>query len=162
MHPPKEYVDSPAFSSLVSLQQCLCEEIAKRNLPEVCMCSVLPGDSVALDYAEQGQAWVRLVMGYPTTTFPDQDQTLSNCGRPLAYQIEMGLMRCAPMLAEDGTPPDAQEQFEATRLQWADMEAMRQAIRCCYPDDAVLSQYTPYGPEGGLVGGTWTLYIGEV
>jgi hypothetical protein len=64
------------------------------------------------------------------------------------------------MMSEGGDFPTAEQQFEATRLQMADMQAMRRAIQCCLAKDKhVLGAYTPIGPDGNAVGGTWTVSI---
>jgi hypothetical protein len=36
---------------------------------------------------------------------------------------------------------------------------MRDAIMCCDFDNIVLGQYQPLGPQGGLVGGFWTVDV---
>lgn len=155
-----DFTDAPIFSTMVMLQQCLCEEIESRNLPEVCFCSVVPGAQTIYDFSEGGQAWVRLQTAFPTRTFPQQDESLRNCAAGIAYGLEIGIVRCAPMLSEDGDPPSAAEQFEATRLQMADMMAMRAAIQCCMAKkDSLLSTYVPIGPEGGALGGSWTVWV---
>lgn len=158
-----DYTDAPVFASMVALQQCVCEEIEKRGLPSVCFCGVVPGSTAVLDFAEEGMAWVRLNTAAPSIVFPSQDQSLRSCGAPLAYQFEVGIVRCAPTLDDDGSPPTLEEQFEATRLQMADMEAIRAAIQCCLPNASkILNSYTPYGPQGGALGGWWTVYTDGV
>lgn len=155
-----DYTDAPVFSTLIELQQCLCEEIESRNLPAVCFCGVVPGAETILDFSQGGQAWVRLQTAFPSRTFPEQDQTLRSCQAGLAYTVEIGIVRCAPMMSDDGEPPTLEEQFEATRLQLADMEAMRAALQCCLrKKDSLLGAYIPIGPEGGALGGAWTVYV---
>jgi len=154
-----DYNDSPVFGAMIALQQCLCETIEARGLPSVCFCGVVPGSTAVFDYSDEGQAWVRLSTAVPSLVFPAQDQSLRSCSAPLAYQFEVGIVRCAPMLADDGSPPSLEEQFEATRLQMADMDAIRYAIECCLPHASkVLGTYTPYGPQGGALGGWWTVF----
>lgn len=153
-----EYQDAPVFGAMVALQQCVCEEITKRGLPSVCFCGVVPGQIAVHDFAEEGMAWVRMANAFPATTFPSQDLTLRNCAAPLAYQFEVGIVRCVEV-DDDGEPPTVEQQFEATRLQMADMEAMRVAIQCCLPNaDKILGNYTPFGPQGAVIGGWWTVY----
>jgi hypothetical protein len=67
-------------------------------------------------------------------------------------------------LEQDGTPPGFDVQFETTRVQLAAMSSMRKAILCCFPGyhaDVVLGLYVPMGPQGGVVGGTWSISVAE-
>lgn len=158
--------DYALWPALMELTTCLCAEVANAGLPELCFCGLVPGDTVAWDYigdTGQGMAWVRLMNIYPSAAFPAVDSTLrSSCASPLAAQVEMGILRCAPSPDSDGTPPSMAAQWEATRLQLADMAAMYAAVRCCYDrqENMVLGQYNPAGPEGGVVGGTWQVWLG--
>lgn len=157
--------DSAIWPALTELVTCLCSTIEDAGLPPTCFCGLVPGDQVAWDYitdSGEGQAWVRLMNVYPSSAFPAADTTLrSSCASPLAAQVEMGILRCAPMPGDDGTPPGMSEQWEATRLQMADMRAMYSAVRCCYDkqEAMVLGQYNPVGPAGGIVGGTWQVWL---
>lgn len=159
--PPEDYTeDDVIWPLLVRLQQCLCETLTARGLmPGDCFCGILPGDQVAYDYSS-GMAWVRLVNEYPTTVFPQIDNTpRTSCAADLAATIEVGVMQCAPTLTGSGGLPTYADQFEATRLQMATKRAMHQAIVCCGFENAVLGQYSPQGPQGGLVGGIWLIDI---
>jgi hypothetical protein len=62
--------------------------------------------------------------------------------------------------------PSVDDQLSATRTQMAEMAAMRRAIRCCMAADEdgkeisyALGVYTPAGPEGGCVGGGWSVIV---
>lgn len=158
--PPDEYVDDDTIWPLmVMLSQCLCEELTKRGLmPGDCFCGVVPGAVLVHDYAE-GEAWVRLVNMYPTTTFPQIDTRATNCTANLAATLEVGVMQCAPGVSASKKIPTQQDKFEQTRLQMATMRAMHQAIVCCGIEDKVLGQYNPSGPQGLQVGGTWNVDV---
>lgn len=158
--PIEDYTeDETIWPLMVQLSQCLCETLTARGLmPGDCFCGVLPGDQVAHDYGS-GQAWVRLANVYPTTEFPQIDNTLRSCAASLGATLEVGVMQCAPGLGPLGRLPDQIDQFEATRLQLATMRAMHQAIACCGIEDMVLGQYSPQGPQGNLVGGIWLVDV---
>jgi hypothetical protein len=151
----------PAMTSLIS---CLCQEVTASGLPELCFCGLLPGENVPGDYVTEdgGMGWVRLVSAYPSVVFPGQDST-ATCVSPLAFELEIGLLYCAPVIDQFGEPPSVVSQFEATRVQTAAMAAMRRALVCCLRPgvDAVLGAYTPMGPEGQVVGGTWQVFVSE-
>lgn len=160
--PPEGYTeDDVIWPLMVQLSQCLCEEIEARGLlPGDCFCGILPGDQATWDYST-GMAWVRLVDSYPSTVFPTANTTpRASCSASLVATLEVGLLQCAPQMGPDGSPPTQAEQFEAARLQIAGMRAMQQAIACCDLPIVTLGSYTPNGPLGGLVGGTWNINVG--
>lgn len=158
--------DKAIWPAITSLVACLCEEVIRSGLPPVCICTPLPGEVYATDYVSEdaGMAWVRLESAWPSTSFPNQTIT-STCAAPLAFGVEIGLAFCAPIFEQDGTPPPFAAQFDTTRVQIAAMAAMRRAVLCCFPagraQDVVLGLYTPLGPEGGVVGGTWSISVAE-
>jgi len=162
--PPEDYVeDDTIWPIMVQVQQCLCETLQARGLmtEDGCFCGVLPGDQAVWDYGN-GMAWVRLVDVYPSTTFPSANTTpRGSCSAYLAATLEVGLLQCAPGLSATGNLPTQADQFEATRLQLAGMRAMQQAIACCDLDLVVLGTYSPQGPQGNMVGGTWTINVGS-
>jgi len=147
-------------------------ELRKMGDDELCASAVYPGEGVPLDYASMdtgcgGMLWVRLTTAYPSASFPSPVQTIDNCARRLAFPVEMGLMRPAPIpenfvTGEMDLPGDAEHDAAATR-QLNDMEAMYRAIRVAAEDIelVVVGSYSPYGPVGGTVGGTWSLQIGD-
>lgn len=156
--------DTEIWPLITALHQCLCDTLDERGLmPGDCFCGVLPGETTVWDY-QDGMAWVRLASTVPSTVFPSQDFSLNNCGKTLAAEIEVGVLHCAPRIGADKAPPTEVEQFEAARRQVATMAAMRSAILCCQElneGDMVLGDYSPLGPNGGLVGGSWTVNVGR-
>jgi hypothetical protein len=149
--------DRNIWPALVDLASCLCAEFEGEGF---CFCGVVSGQVVAADYGDDGMAWVRLVSSFPSATFPQGDQE-PGCHRPLAHQIEVGVMRCAPSF--DGTDlPGVDEWLEATRLHLADQAAMLRAIRCCFDNgdrEVVIGTFTPMGPAGGVLGGNWNIWV---
>lgn len=159
--PPEDYTeDETIWPLMVMLQQCLCETLTARGLmPGDCFCGVVPGENVIQDHGT-GMAWVRLAGIYPTTSFPQIENTpRASCSAALGATLEVGVMQCVPGLTASGTPPTAAQKFEATRLQMATMRAMHQAITCCGIEEILLGQYTPQGPQGNLVGGSWLVDV---
>ena len=154
------------------LASCLCRTIAINGLPAPCFCGVLPGEAVAYDYCAPcegdacGMAWVRLVAAaersvvFAATTLA---ATGNPCDVSLAATFEIGILRCAPTLKENGDLPTMADHLAAAELQFADMAAARESALCCFTDrrQIALGAYTPIGPEGGCLGGAWTVNIGE-
>lgn len=159
--------DARIWPTLVQLSVCLTQTITDAGLPVPAFLGILPGSMIAADYCgdeECGQAWVRLATVYPSQNFPNPDDSAVEPQSYLAYSIEVGILRCAPMPADDGTPPSVAEQLESARLQMADMSAIRRAIQCCLDQlerPYLLGSYDPIGPEGGCVGGSWSFTLGE-
>lgn len=152
---------------LNDLATCLCAQIIADGLPEVCWCGQVPGEIVSFDYAGDcndacGMAWVRLIQVYPSTVVGEPSAQPGNCSTLLGFDVEIGIVRCAPVIQEGGEFPSVTEQADAVALQIADMMAMRRAIVCCSGHkDFLLGPYTPVGPDGGVVGGAWTVAMQE-
>jgi len=152
--------DNHIYTALDELATCLCAQIQTDGLPDVCACSVVPGEVVIPDMVGDcadgcGQAWVRLITAYPSVVIGAPDVTPGNCGSSIGVEVELGVLRCIE--SEDVGIPELQD---ATQLQVADMLAMWRAVSCCRQSkDYQITAYTPLGPEGGLVGGSLAVSI---
>lgn len=160
--------DDLVWPILTDLRNCLEQKLTEFGGPDLCEVTIIPGDQLILDFGADsdcgGMAWVRFVTAFASTQFPIPDQT-PNCFTRLAAQIEVGVMRAAPS-PEDRFMPSAEEEFNASRLAASDFRAMLSAIQCCMRErkdttQHVLDAYSPLGPEGTLVGGTFALYVGR-
>jgi hypothetical protein len=146
------------------LTTCLCAQLLTDGLPPVCVCGTLPGVEVALLYAGDcddacGQAWVRLAGAYPSVTIGQPSTRPGNCGSGIGIDLELGVARCVDVGDAD-EPPPPQALVDAARLQMDDMLAMWRAVACCRASkDWIVGAYTPFGPEGGLVGGTLLVQV---
>jgi hypothetical protein len=158
---------NPVTARVQAIAACLCAEIADpdNGVPDVCYCGVMPGAAIAAQYAGDcaskcGMAWVRLVTAYPSVTLGAASIQPARCTTGMGIDVEVGILRCMSVGDERGNMPTLQEQTDAAALQYADISVMWKAILCCDaipPMDAILGQYQPMGPEGGLVGGAFTL-----
>lgn len=166
-------LDNRVFSQMAQIAECLCRTMKENELPPVCFCGIIAGDQpydatgVGGDCDDDedggcGQAWVRLALGYPSVSTGVADVTPNNCAtKGFGYDLEVGIMRCIE-IGKDGLALPAEDMLAATQLQVADMLTIQQALLCCdgLPgEDFVIGQYRPIGPEGGLVGGSWTLSV---
>jgi hypothetical protein len=143
-------------------------ELRKNGTDDVCSATKFPGEGVALDYADcGGMLWVRLTSAAPSASFPAPVQDLNNCAKSLAFPVEVGLMRPAPIPANFVTGemdlPDDEDHSAATDKQLDDMEAMYRGIRAAAKDIEylIVGTYSPQGPTGGTVGGVWSLTVGD-
>lgn len=152
------------FPHLPGLLEALKAEFEQRFIPVPCRMDVLPGDLVAFDFTNEdcgALSWARIVAVYPSRDFPAPDNTPGDY-LTLAFSVELGTIRTAP-IPDNAEPATYEEQFDTTRLQMADMEAMLQVL-CAYADThdltVLIGTYSPTGPGGGAVGGTWSATFG--
>jgi hypothetical protein len=153
---------------LATLLESLTAQIrAKGREDDYCSITIQPGAAVAVDFGPEagceGMAWVRLVATNPTVSFPNADVGMNNCGYSLAYTVELVMLGPAPVMTDSLNKfvlPTDVEQFEAAMRQAEEMQMMYDAIRAADLPQLVLGDYTPQGPEGGVLGGTWTLQVG--
>lgn len=156
---------SDVMGKLSELATCLCAQIEIDGQPPVCFCGVLPGSQVALDYTGNcaeacGMAWVRLSGMYPSISIGQISQRAANCQDMWGLEVEIGIVRCASVLDDQGNPPSDAQLLADAQVQMADADTMRRAVLCCLsPKDFLLGAYTPTGPQGGVVGGTFTVYL---
>jgi hypothetical protein len=158
--------DTRVWQRLSELRDCLSASIALHGGPEPCECAIIPGTHVATEYCGAcsgdrcGMAWVRLNSVFPSTVFPTQDVSATGCTPMLAFEVELGVVRCAPIGDDYGNPPKAEEWEAAAQLQVLDMMAMREAVECCFGAfETMLGAFTPIGPTGGCVGGSWAVAV---
>lgn len=153
---------------MAALLESLTAEIRAAGKEEdYCAITVYPGTAVPVDFGPEsgcrGTAWVRLVSANPTVSFPAADNRVNNCGYSLAYTVEMGMVGPAPVMTDrlgNFIAPTDVEQFEASLRMFGELEMMHAAIRGAGIDQLVLGDWTPQGPEGGIMGGLWTMVIG--
>jgi hypothetical protein len=144
-----------------ALEACLADKFGS-----LCAWGVVAGSAPSLDYCGGcegdgcGQWWIAVQSIFPFTTFPNPDDT-AQCGTELGVNIQVGVARCFPV-PEDGDPVTHEQHAEAFAEQMADALAMHAAIACCVTGYTVaLGTYDPIGPEGGCLGGTWTLNVAK-
>ncbi len=158
-------LDNEVFARLTGLAECLCAQLAADGLPDVCFCGVIAGsepyDASGIGECGElnGQAWVRLVNAYPSSGVGVPDLNVGNCNKGLGIDLEIGVLRYFP-IEENGGSLEVTEMLVASQLQIADMISMQRAVVCCpaiSEKDYIMNTYTPIGPDGGLLGGSWTL-----
>ena len=150
---------------LSALRDCICEALAKDGQGPTCWCGIWPGIEVAWDYCGDcgngtcGMGYVQPGIVFPYSTFPFAD-TESNCSRPLAFQVEVGVVRCMPTMDEDGELPSESEITDTALGMVLDQRALFCAIRDCQARGLVVVEgWNPAGPSGGCVGGAWSIYV---
>lgn len=154
--------DDLIYPLLMDLAQCVCQEMTSRGFEDMCFCGVQPGEAVLADYiGESGKmAWVRL-----DSVQPVEDEVIpsgtAGCYLGVNAVIEVGHAACAPIPDGRGLLSEA-EQLNTTRIQTAMMQAAHQAITCCKwagYNSVDVQGWTPFGPQGGAVGGAWSIMV---
>lgn len=126
----------------------------------------VPGD-IGAGSGCGGSMWSRLGGMGPSLGFPNIGVTANNCTYRLAYTIEIGIYRVMPTGTSFGNnyvPPTAEENGAISDKLIQDGHCIERAIRKFVQqglvEDALIGTYGQVGPEGGLVGGSWTLFVG--
>jgi hypothetical protein len=131
------------------------------------VCLLVPGN-IAWDSCECGQLALTVQRIYPTRTFPiDASEELVNGGcmlRPLAVQVLVSILRCAPSLQSSGAAPTCDALLRSALEIHGDAYAVRRAVECCLQELKNTFQIFSFsvggtnfvGPDGGCVGSELT------
>lgn len=137
-----------------------------------CAAGIMAGAAPALDRGLDcadgclGMLWVRLVNLYPSRAFPAADATPYRGDLSWAVHVEVGVVRPAPPMEDAAGElliPSMEEEQAAAALAVTDAAILRTALLDGYAGDGeigiVLGAWTPFGPDGGIVGGALTVTI---
>lgn len=145
-----------------ALRDCLAEQLAASGQPLPARIEVRHGAEVTpvagtrSDECCDGLAWVRVASMTPRA---DTDAVVladgTFCGPDFwTLTVEVGVLRCWTF-GDGAEGPTSADYLADTRRQLADMASMRRALKCCAEDWQAV-EYSPEGPEGTCLGGTWT------
>lgn len=153
--------------AVLLLKECLCEQLALKVArgvsQDVCICFIAAGDNTPFDYCgpdqcredQCGQAWVRVQTVIPLV--PDFEGR-AVCDAPLQAVVEVGITRCETAIFDGHSLPDEEAHLADVLTQLEDFGTLRAALRCCDLAGG-MGEYVPLGPEGGCVGGMFTVTI---
>jgi hypothetical protein len=160
-------VDLVATPLAMRLLVCLGEQVAQLEKPPTNV-MLRSGNQVnflmSLTKNEccSGLAWVRVAQISPSSgnNWPAQDQTPQRCGtQRYAVELEMGVVRCAPVATAQAIPSDDRWNISAVDT-LADFAAMDRAI-CCFLDGfgglALPGAWNPIAVQGMCVGGSMSI-----
>ncbi len=153
------YTDNTFFPASQAMLTCLTMAVGFISVPPAKI-QIRPGSAVALDLSQNaneccdGLAWVREGDVFPSTTFPIADTGRLRCATTWAFEMEIGIVRCAPV-GDIQNMPTEDEWLETALLLSEDLAAIRRTI-CCFDDawpyDVATGRISKLGPEGGCVG----------
>jgi len=154
---------------LTELLECVCSSVAEYGQGPVCWCGIHPGDNVSWEMCGGecgdgvcGMAYVRPMTSFPYQEFPAASLN-SQCELPIAHQIEIGILRCMPLMEDDGTFPDAAVITDAALGIEIDKAALLRGINCCQSSHVKsVEAWQPLGPGGGCIGGVWRMYVDPI
>jgi hypothetical protein len=119
------------------------------------------GQTIVDGVVHDGQLWVAHLTSAAGWPSPTGDPI--TCVTPFSETVEIGIVRCARgVLQDDGQPPPASDVTADAQRQATDREALKQAILCCWGvegRDLLGLTWEPIEPQGGCVGGIWTLTL---
>ena len=167
---PPVVVD-PLAPIVEELLACLVVRLDDLDAP-VCRAFWHPGANAPWDACgdaddgAEGQAWVAVGRVYPSDNFPAETVDAHRCfPRGFAADVTVGILRCAATVDDHGSAPSAaQVTADAVKVSRDRAIALDAIVCCLIGDDADPGEYrmggwTPLGPDGGCVGGTWTVTV---
>lgn len=114
----------------------------------------------------EGQVWVAVPRVYPSDNFPVETTAAHRCApRGFAAELTVGVLRCAAVVDDHGRAPSAEAVTDDALKVSRDRSIVLDAIVCCLmgedadPGTYRLGGWTPLGPDGGCVGGTWSVTV---
>jgi hypothetical protein len=161
--------DLLAWPLAVRLREHLTVELTTAVAGRPALVAVMPGRDVALDDCCAGQAWVRVIRIYrsssdefpqPSTVPHDADRCTP--GGIWAVEYGVGVVRCVPGLDGRGRPPTATDFERCAAVMLDDAAHVRSAVLCGLVADVesvVIGDWLPVGPDGGCAGGELSVTV---
>lgn len=150
-----------ASTLLTQIAACLCAEVNPDD--KMCFCGVIQGTAAVHDLwpdcTNDGMAWVRLALSYPSVSLGVADTSPGIRGKMLGIDVEIGMVRSYE--ADQYGHIDDTEYARMAVQAGDDMMAIRKVIACCDAldeSDFILGTYQPIGPTGLVYGGAFTIY----
>lgn len=159
------YCDDPASAVITTVMNCLktlygagldCPPLGG-STNQVAFFS---GDGIPLDEVgcEAPFLWVRLASRHRSGMFPEPSLAVSPCGALDVIVVELGIARCAG-LSDDPKVRDKESEI-ALDDTWRLSKAMCLAASEIGDEHQVgTDSVQPYGPEGGIIAWTTTMFI---
>lgn len=145
---------------LAALLESLTAQIrAAGKEDDYCSITVQPGNAVSFDFGPEsgcaGIAWTRLIAASPVVG-------ANKCLMWMDFTIEIGMV--SPVVGLDYTlgeysVPGDTELFDAAARQSDEFMLLFKALETSGVDGLVVGDYAPSGPEGGVMGGYFTVTV---
>jgi hypothetical protein len=140
-----------------SLLDCACTALEATTCG--CPCHVfISAGAVAWDRCcDDGMLWVGIDRLYAYERFPAPATGAVMCMPPLAADLTISVLRCAPTLSDQGDAPSVEALTTSSAQVYEDAYAIITAVVCCLAPYArarpfVIGNQRPLGPSGGCTG----------
>lgn len=129
---------------------------------------LVPGLDEVWDDCCDGQLYLKQVEVFPTASagaaFPALDPVQSCGPLLLALHLEVGVIRCAAVVDDQGNAPDPALITADALLQTDDWQSVLDALvidvpRLPYVQRTKLDKWVPKQTQGGCAGGGWSFYL---
>jgi hypothetical protein len=153
--------DNPDLASqlLIGLLDCVCTALNASTSLCKCPCRkfINVGETVWDQCCPDGQLWASIERIFTYKTFPIAASNPEGCQTPLAADVVIGLIRCAPTMGNNGEAPTPDELTNAAIEFYADAQTVYQGLICCLIptrkcQEFAMGQQRFIGPRGGCVG----------
>jgi hypothetical protein len=145
------------------LLDCACNALEATTCGCPCHAFVSVG-VVAFDHCcDEGQLWVGIDRIYAYGQFP-APAGVTTCAPPLAADLTIGILRCAPTMNDQGEPPSVEALSRSATQIYEDAYAVINGVMCCLAPHArarpfVIGNQRSLGPAGGCVGSELKLTV---
>lgn len=118
---------------------------------------VSPDTEAVFDDCCDGTLWVRVDNIQPG--WPEPEPAPFPCHRGWTATIEVGIVRCAATVDDQGESPSAEAVTADAYQQNIDRGLLSEAIACCWSTTAyAVESWVPLD-GGGCIGGVWTIRV---
>lgn len=113
---------------------------------------LMPGADVVWDDCCDGQVWTRVI-----SVTPNRGKGPCSVVSWTA-EVAVGAVRCAATVDNRGNPPSPKAMTADTVAMLDDMHALEHVVQCS-PHVSRIGGWRPIGPQGGCLGGEWTVNV---
>lgn len=114
-----------------------------------------PEDGCEDDEVACSQAWVRVT----SVSSVSDGSWGGDCATVMRIGLEVGVLRCIPV-PDNGEAPQASDVLVGATQAMDDMNTIHCAAMGCEVWQSITTgQWSPLGPRGGQVGGSWTFEV---
>ena len=143
---------------------CACSALEKTACGCPCHAFVASG-AVAWDRCcADGQLWVGVDRVYAYGGQFPAPAGVTTCVPPLAADLSIGILRCAPTMSDQGDPPSAEALTASAAQVNEDAYVLMNGVMCCLAEHGrarpfVIGGQRPLGPAGGCVGSSLAVTV---
>lgn len=132
---------------------CICAALDEDSICE-CPCNAFVAHGqVAYDRCCEGMLWVAVDRLFVYEQFPQESRTAITCTPSLGAEMSVGLLRCAPQMDDDGTPPSSADLEDAAQQALREGAIVLSSVVCCLTTTGVKKRRFSVSGQNPLNGG---------